>query len=444
MKRLVFLLSAVVAGAPAVVRADHDVQGQPAPESADKLVTAFDRGLQGKRSEPTAIEDIFSKSSLKLKLRNYYLSRNRPEKTDLKAWAQGGSVEYKVDRVGGVLGVTAEYFGSFKLYGPDEHDGTLLLEPGQNNIDTFGVANPRLYLGGNVVSAYRQRFDLPYVGSQDNRMIPNTFEGYVVGMPKAENDKFQYVAGYISEIKTRNSETFKSMSEAAGVTDKERGMIASGARYYFLPDLYVAGINYFVDDVLNVAYGEGVYKVKIDEDTANTVSLQYSDQSTVGQDLILDDEYTTHFWGLQEAVSYKNLTGKFGYTYNDTGATLRAPWGSYPGYNSSMVEDFNRAGEKSWQVGLAYNFGRFNLKELGITAAYTYGLDAMDEVTKESIPDKYETDVTIDYKVQDGWLNGFWVRLRSAFINEDGKGTTEDYRIIVNYEIPILEPDAKG
>src|SRR5262249_16226650 len=143
---------------------------------------------------------------------------------------QGGSVEYKVDKVGGYFGFTAEYFTSFKLYGPDDRDGTLLLEPGQNNIDTFGIANPRINLDGNVISAFRQRYDLPYVNSQDNRMIPNTFEGYTIAMPKSENETFQYVAGYISEIKTRNRETFQSMSEAAGVAGKERGMIAAGAR----------------------------------------------------------------------------------------------------------------------------------------------------------------------------------------------------------------------
>jgi len=422
-------------------RADDDIQGQPAPESADELITSFDRGLEGEAAEPTRLEELLANSTVKLKLRNYYFNRKRPEKDDPLAWAQGGSVEYKVDKVGGIFGLAAEYFGSYKLYAPEDKDGSLLLEPGQNNIDTLGIANPKATYEGQVLSLYRQRIDLPFVNSQDNRMIPITFEAYTLAMPKVENERFQYALGYIAEMKKRNEESFQSMSEVAGVSGKERGMIMGGARYYILPELSLGGINYFVDDVLNIFYTESIYKTKIDEHLANTFSAQLADQRSVGEDLLRGIDYSTGFFGVQNALSYDSVTLKLAYTHDDPGADIRAPYGSYPGYNSSIVEDFNRAGEKTWQIGLAYSFARLGIKGLGISTGYIQGADAVDETTKASLPDKDEADVTIDYKLEEGALKGLWLRMRAGIVGEDGKGTTEDYRIIVNYEIPLYEPE---
>jgi hypothetical protein len=435
------VIALVLLGTPEAF-ADNDIQGQPPPESAEQLITSFDQGLDGELTEETAFDEILDKSSLKLKLRNYYFARKRPDNSDPRAWAQGGSVEYKVDKVGGIFGFTAEYFGSFKLYGPDEHDGTLLLEPGQNNIDTLGIANPRATLDGNVLSTFRQRLDLPFVNAQDNRMVPITFEAYLLGMPKAENETFQYVVGYISEMKKRNEETFQSMSEGAGISDKERGMLTAGARYYLTPELPIAAIDYYVEDVWNIFYTEAIHKAKLTEDVGNTLSMQLADQRSAGDDLLRGEEFSTGFFGIQNAVSYRSVTLKLAYTRNDSGGDIRSPYGTYPGYNSSIVEDFNRAGEKSWQVGLGYNFGRLGLKGLGISLAHVHGNEAINEDSKEAISDKQENDVTIDYKFEEGTLNGLWLRARAGLVEEEGRGTTEDYRIIVNYEIPIFTPDS--
>lgn len=70
-----------------------------------------------------------------------------------------------------------------------------------------------------------------------------------------------------------------------------------------------------------------------------------------------------------------------------------------------------------------------------------FGPYAIDEVSKAEIANKDETDITIDYKVDEGTLKGFWLRLRGAWVDEESKGTTADYRIILNYEIPLYEPE---
>ncbi len=73
-----------------------------------------------------------------------------------------------------------ELFTSLPLYAPDSRPGTGLLKPIQDPIFVPGQAYFRLRHERQVVTLYRQRYDLPYINGNDGRMIPNTFEGYSI------------------------------------------------------------------------------------------------------------------------------------------------------------------------------------------------------------------------------------------------------------------------
>lgn len=430
-------------GLPVNGLADETLRDEPRESAAD-IPGQFDRGIVEISRRETRWEEILNKSQLNLNLRNFWFNRDRPAGTDPLAWTQGNSIEYRVDKVGDIFDARMEYFGSFALDAPEDRSGSLLLEDGQDEIDVLGIANLRANLNNNIVSVFRQKYDLPFLNQQDNRMIPNTFEGYSVSMSKAENKIFQYIAGYIDKIKSRGEDEFRSMSEAVGGVDvgtKERGTVIGGARYYFIPEFSLAAIDLYTPDIYNNFYTESQYIEKFDEDISNSLSAQFATQSSVGQDLVLGESYTSGLWGLQEALSYKYATFRFAYNQTDTGANVRSPWGSYPGYNSSIVEDFNRAGEKSWAFGFSYVFKRIGLEELSLSTTYIHGLDAIDEVTKESLNDRQEIDVTIDYRFADGLLKGLWLRARSGTVKEDNLGTTNDFRFIVNYQLQIFSPN---
>ena len=50
-----------------------------------------------------------------------------------------------------------------------------------------------------------------------------------------------------------------------------------------------------------------------------------------------------------------------------------------------------------------------------------------------------ETDVTVDYRVQEGPLRGLWFRLRNAYNSfNKGAGNINEFRFVVNYPLPIL------
>ncbi len=424
-------------------QADESFANRPVPESALDTPSAFDEQFkEAQENEVFSMEDFVRGTKAQLNLRNYYFNRTKPEAPDPIAWAQGGSLQLNIGRIGGIVSLAVEQFGSYRLVGEEDHDGTLLLESGQDNINVLGVLNPRIQIFDNVISLYRRKFEMPYINGQDSRMIPNTFEGYVIGMPSAANDKLQYVAGYIDKIKTRGSDSFVSMSEAAGVSNADRGTIVAAARAFPLPEISLSAANYYTQDVLNVSYGEAVYKAKLSESLANALSFQASNQSSVGSDLLTGQAYSADMWGFQEAISYRSFTLKFAFNANDAGGVLQNPWGSYPGYNSSIVENFNEAGQNSWQIGAAYDFKRAGIDGLSINAAYVDANSAKNPSTKEHLPDISETDISLNYKLPAGLLKGFWLRGQTAVVRQQGQSTTREHRIVLNYQIPLWEPAA--
>lgn len=385
---------------------------------------------------------FFRDTTLKLNLRNFYFSReaatDSPGNDNEKvSWAMGGSAALKTGKLYDVFSVAGEVFTSQKLYGPEDKDGALLLEPGQDGYTILGVANGRFEYQEHLLSLYRQRLDLPYINSQDNRMTPNTFEGYNYAfLGEGTTPPFQFGAGYINKIKTRNSDEFVYMSEAAGVSDAERGMPWMGARFRPIEDLKIVAVNFAGIDFLNIFYSDAEYAYKIDEDWGLKSSLQFAEQRSIGDNLLTGEDVSATAWGALQAISFRKLMLRAAVTVNDKGSSLRSPFGSYPGYNSSIVEDYNRAGEIAWKLGISYDFARF-VEGLSGYVDYIKGNRASSDA-HEALNDKDETDINFDYRIKEGLLNGFWFRVRSAFVHEDNVGTTKDFRVIVNYDVPIF------
>jgi hypothetical protein len=68
----------------------------------------------------------------------------------------------------------------------------------------LGHAFVRLKRGEHRFTVGRQDSKLPYVNRQDSRMVPNTFAGAVLGRGTRKT-RFAWVAGWIAEMKKRNS-----------------------------------------------------------------------------------------------------------------------------------------------------------------------------------------------------------------------------------------------
>jgi len=108
---------------------------------------------------------------------------------------------------------------------------------------------------------------------------------------------------------------------------------------------------------------------------------------------------------------------------------LSCLFSGYPVYISIIVKNFNRAGEDAWLLGLA-----------GLSTFINYADGDIPDTGRNASSDQSELDFTIDYRFESGTLKGLWFRARVAFVDQEDTGAVDvdDYRFIVNYEIPIL------
>ncbi|MGI9288487.1 MAG: OprD family outer membrane porin, partial [Pseudomonadales bacterium] len=169
------------------------------------------------------------------------------------------------------------------------------------------------------------------------------------------------------------------------------------------------------------------------------VSVQYTRQSSTGDELIGD--FNTDSGGVQLALGWQDFIFKVAGTVTSNDFGVQKPWGGTPSYLSIQRLDFDRAGERAYLLGVAYNADRW-IKGLSGFATFAFGSDAEVAETGIDLPDRNEFDFTIDYKPKNGILRGFWIRARANFIATEGDdediGDIRDFRVIVNYPIRLF------
>lgn len=422
------------------------------PDSVDQLVTPIESTYQEKRQIPRLFPWIkeqlkdtpsfFRDTKLNLNLRTYYFNREKYDKSTSSAWAIGGALDYQSGLFLDHFGLGAVLYTSLPLYGPNDKDGTLLLKEGQDGYTVLGQSYGLIKLvDTHLIKLYRSSYDTPYINPQDNRMTPNTFEGYTIQGAfggKEGAPGLKYIGGYIDEIKQRNADKFIYMSEAAGV-DAKRGVVMGGGLFSY-GNFSIGAINYYSDDIINIFYGEAKYTWKLSDVLGLNFAAQFTNQTNVGSDLLTGSSFNVNQFGLRAGMSYKSGVFTVGYTNDSRGADLRSPWGGYPGYNSVQVQDFNRAGEQSIMGKLSYDFSRLGLEGLTAYALYVHGWNRVDPTTKKSVPNENEFDADLQWRPKQGFLKGIWFRVRYAIVHqyEEPKNYIHDFRFIVNYDFSLL------
>jgi hypothetical protein len=274
-------------------------------------------------------------------------------------------------------------------------------------------------------------------------MTPNTFQGVTVG---GKVGWVQYLGGYLWKMKPRNADEFISMSEQAGAADTDLGAGFGGVRLTPLPGLRIDINNAYGVDTLNTFYTEAIYELPLTDAVKLRLSAQFTDQRAVGDALLartIDGRYwdTQHGAGrAQFIIGALTLTGAFSFTAR--GNTIQTPWGSSPSYLSMIDQDFQRANEKAFLIGAAYDFSNVLTKGLSANMNLVWGRDAINPTTGRSAPDQGEYDLTVDYRPPFKWpgfLQGLWFRARTAInTQEDARATGYQFRLIINWERDLL------
>ena len=110
-------------------------------------------------SRMTNARPFFGDTQLLLHLRTFYRNNEASPDTFQEAWAGGGWLAYRSGWLADVFSIGATGYLSLPLYAPDDRDGTLLLEPGQDPIAILGEAWAKFRYGDHVLTGYRQRIN---------------------------------------------------------------------------------------------------------------------------------------------------------------------------------------------------------------------------------------------------------------------------------------------
>jgi hypothetical protein len=439
----------------AVAWSDQDaLQQQPAPENARDAVTPLESSFRGPPlfREFNAITDalhrklqnappVIRDSEITLKPRVYYYDQEQPDGTIKEAVAGGGSLEYRSGLMLDRFHLGMELFTSQPIYAPADRDGSLLLKPGQESYTVLGQAYVAAKLGeAHELTAGRSVYDTPYVNRQFNRMTPNTFEG--VSMKGAfklgtESKQFDYLVGYLSDIKQRNSDTFIPMSQAAGSTEDHGTAMTELLFSAFGASIGLA--EYYTPDESNIFYAEATFTPSLTGKWDAKLSVQGTDERALSGGTVLGSPVLGREYAVRATLSRDNAVASLALsTASDSGGVF-SPWGNSPSYTKGVIKNTARPGEYGALTSLSYGFARAGLEGLSAMVIAGYYWDARSPSDGTPLQDEHEVDLSMDYKVPKGTLRGLWFRIQRNFLH--GKGdpeATQEWRVILNWEIPLL------
>jgi len=428
---LLLVLSAAAVAAPEYIQSEQTAPGSVG-ESLESVENAF--VFSGRPRTFNRLGDVFRKGALNLNLRNYYFHRERQGRDNLETWAQGGELAYATASWKNRLRLGSTLYTSQKLHGPKDEDGTLLLRPGQKSFTVLGEAylDARLY-GNLTLKAYRQKFNLPYLNASDSRMVPNTFEA--VTLMDASGDALVYGVSHTWRMKKRDATSFVSMTEAAGIKGRDRGVSSAALRYTFPNGANLGLVNHYGKDFVNIFYSDFNSRARFRRGLGVQFSAQYTRQNSVGDEL--GGDFDTYAWGAKVAASYGGGVLTLAHTSTASDAAIRSSWGGKPSYLSIMVKSFDRRAEDAWLLGMSTDFRFLGNNPFSGFMSYAWG-ETPDHGSNAS-PDQSEFDITLDYKPESGVQKGLWFRLRGALVDQRGDGSSDstDVRLIVNYDFPI-------
>lgn len=387
-------------------------------------------------------DPFFRDTLLDLNFRSYFLNADggSPGDPEREAWAAGGSLIYKSGYWKDFLAIGAGGYTTQPVVAPGWGDGTRLLGPGQNGFSVLGLSYVELKVEEVRGRFYRQIIDTPYLNQHDNRMIPNTFEAYIVG--SRDLRPVAFIAGQVTKVKPRDSNQFLTVAEGLGITqDDTNGITMGGFRAYPNDNINGGMINYYVWDIANLYYAEANAEIELDDPWSLSLGFQFTDQRSVGEELL--GKSSAQQVGAVASLGYAGAVLSVSGSHLFTNNGVLSPYGSYPGFTSLIIEDFNRPRQTSFVIGLSYDFKEIGLD--GLSAFTNYGQARASNTAITGAPPRTdELDLTVDYRFKEGLLKNLWIRLRAAWVSFDDPAggpvynAINDYRVIVNYEIPLL------
>lgn len=201
----------------------------------------------------------------------------------------------------------------------------------------------------------RQLGDTPLINPQDNRMVPNTFEGITLDTLPDKDRDYDYALGYLTAVKQRDSNTFTSMSDAiAGGNAADRGATFGMLRYKSLEGLSAVLMNYYLPDFVNTGFAQTEYTFQRAKDRPDWIlGANLIDQQTVGQNPLTGCTSHTFQASAKVQAEYAGFTAFIVGSATGDSSKIYSPFGSEANYTYMQQVSFDNAGEKAFGGSIA-------------------------------------------------------------------------------------------
>lgn len=393
---------------------------------------------------PSYTPAFFRDSMFQSVTRTYYLPRDNFDGSRSEAWTVGGWVAFRSGLIYDLFGIHAAYYTSQKLFGPLDNDGTKLLAPGQESLSVLGQLYGRMQVGDQEFRGGRQLIDTPLINAQDNRMVPNTFEGTTVVTLPDKDRRYDYSVGYLWSVKQRDSNNFIPMSNAlTGDDTLDRGVIFGMIKYRPLAGLSLTAMDYYADDLVNTGFFQSEYENKNESGLNWSVGANVIAQNSAGSNLAGGSEFNTFQASAKAQLSYVGWTLFAAGSITGDDSKIYSPFGTKPNYTDMQEVSFDNAGEKAIGASIAYDFGySLNLPGFSIGTWYTIGSDSIDTTTDTEISRRSELDVWMQYRPSKGQWKG--LRLKAQYADvwqaDNVRDSQPELRLIADYTILFRPP----
>ena len=397
---------------------------------------------------PSDTPAFFRDSLLQLVTRTYYLTRDNFDGSKSQALTTGGWIAFRSGLIGDVFGVHAAYYTSLPLFAPADEGGTRLLTPDQDSLAVLGQVYGRVQIYDQELRGGRQLVDTPLINPQDNRMVPNTFTGATVVSLPDKDRSYDYAAGYLWDVKQRDSNAFISMSDALASADVvNRGATFGMLRYRPFSGLSTVIMDYYVQDFVNTGFAQVEYNFQRPKEVPNwIIGANVIDQRSVGSDLLTGNSFQTYQASAKVQMTYAGWT--FFVAGSSTGdeSKIFSPFGTKPNYTDMQQVSFDNANEKAIGGSAAYDFGyafgKYGLSGFSAGAWYTQGSEAINPTTSLGIPDRKELDLWIQYRPTEGLLKGFRLKTQYSDLWQQGntRSVQPEFRFIIDYTVLFRPP----
>jgi hypothetical protein len=370
--------------------------------------------------EAESLQEMFTKGEVYGRLRsNNFMydyddpKANTPSMQDHEKFALGGSLTYKTAFYNR-FGATAGVYGTVPLGGDNEEAGINYTKTAKDvyrtradgseaPIGVLAVAYGEYKRPCLDVTIGRQIIETALLGSNDSKMIPNTFEaalaklyvlpqttlqlGYVTAQKLRDHHDFHSIIAYAPRDENDDGNNHKGLNVANLQTagkEVDPAMILLSAENKSINNLrlyseYGAISGYFSTLLLEGGYGVGVggdwkltptirYIRQFDDGAGAVGGAALSGKFGLDQtpSVAAEDSYTNtksvdaQLYAGKLALSNGIATMLAGYSHTADQGDIINPWRAFPtrSYNRAMAQNNWYANTDSWMIEGDYNFGK--------------------------------------------------------------------------------------